>query len=572
MRIWFFCMVENKISSELSLALELPENIRAKSLDLNAGYQSQLDEWELIIRYTGDLTALQEELGIFVEELYGGYGIARIPQKLIGRLSEYKQIDYIEKPKDLLFEQQFAIEKSCVSSVWNPPLSLTGKGILISCIDSGVDLFHESFQKADKTTKIKVLWDQTIPGNPPNGFYLGSVYEQEDINRILQRKDFASRKDIPFDTTGHGTAVLGVLEQMAPEAEFIVVKMGNAVERGFPRTTQFMAAVEFSLRYAIEQEMPLVINISYGNNYGAHNGTSIFEQYLEQVAKSYKIAIVAGTGNDGLSGRYYSTYINGETELVVPIYVSNYLKSFHLQIWKAQMDEIDIYVEAPSGRRFGPITSYTDIVRFSGETEEIAVWYGDITPYNSMNEIYMAWIPYYQYISAGIWNIRIRGRGRQMKRVEMWLPVSGSTSAEVFFVQASNENTLVVPASTDSVISVGAYNVANDTYAAFSGQRIDDIHSIKPNIVAPGVNVASAMNGGGYGLFTGTSFAAPFVSGASALLMEWGIVRGNDPYLYGEKLKGRLVQGARKLPIQKSGSYLNAQWGALCVSESLIPK
>ena len=74
---------------------------------------------------------------------------------------------------------------------------------------------------------------------------------------------------------------------------------------------------------------------------------------------------------------------------------------------------------------------------------------------------------------------------------------------------------------------------------------------------------------GGYSPVTGTSFAAPLVTGAAALLMEWGIVRENDPYLYGEKVKAYLRKGARRLPSELAIRIRGWECGALCVADSL---
>lgn len=156
----------------------------------------------------------------------------------------------------------------------------------------------------------------------------------------------------------------------------------------------------------------------------------------------------------------------------------------------------------------------------------------------------------------------------------MWLPVAGSTSSEVSFVNPSIFNTLVIPSTARYVISVSAYDSSNDTFANFSGRGPNVERGVpqriaKPDIAAPGVGINTCAVGGGYRDFSGTSFAAPFVTGAAALLMQYGIVEGRDLYLYGEKLRASLIRGARKLPFQQTQPSPLVGWGALCLADSL---
>lgn len=581
-------MTESKISPELNMALGLADEEREKSLNLNVGYNELFEEWELIVRYTGSLSQIQEELNITIEELLGGFAIIRIPQYLIGRLSDYPQIDYIEKPKSLILEQMEGIGASCVNRVRLPDYNLTGSGCLVALLDSGVDFYHRDFRNPDGTTRIVTMWDQTTPGNPPEGFVTGSEYTSEEINAALEAEsDIARRREIvpEFDGTGHGTAVLGIMAGnglssperiigVAPEAEIIVVKLGNPDDRGFPRTTQLMLALDYAVRVAIREGKPLAVNISYGNNYGAHNGDSMLERYIDTIAGLYRISIVTGTGNDGTTAKHTSgRLVNRNTEMV-EIYVGDYMRSFNLQIWKHYLDEFDIVIESPTNRQIGPLSSYSRVQNYTLPQEIISVYYSEPTPYNPEQEIYISWIPRGDYITPGIWKIYLEPKRIISGDYNMWLPVAGSTSSEVSFVRPVIFNTLVVPSTARYVLSVAAYDSRNDTFAAFSGRGPEIEQGLpqtvgKPDLAAPGVAINTCSVGGGYREVSGTSFAAPFVTGAAALLMQYGIVEGRDPYLYGEKIRASLIKGARRLPFQASQPSPLVGWGALCVRNSL---
>ena len=152
----------------------------------------------------------------------------------------------------------------------------------------------------------------------------------------------------------------------------------------------------------------------------------------------------------------------------------------------------------------------------------------------------------------------------------MWLPSEDVLNRATRFGSPTPDISLTIPSAAADVITVGAYDSRYLTYADFSGRGFTRVtNQVKPDLAAPGVAVETVQAGGGYGPVTGTSFATPFVSGGAALLMEWGIVRGNDPYLYGEKLKAYLRKGARPLP--GFTQYPNPQvgYGALCVRNSL---
>ena len=237
-------MADQKLENMLELSLAANENQREKSENLNVGYDSQTKRWELIIKYSGELQ-LPESVSVL--PLYGGYAIISIPETEIESLSQNPQIEYIEKPKNLVLSLYEARAASCITPVQNPPLSLTGKGIIVGIVDSGIDIFHPDFRNEDGTTRILELWDQTIPNEEDSSFFYnrGKIFSREEINQVLIDNDqsFPSR-----DPSGHGTHVAGIAagngrasrgEQkgVAPESELLIVKLGNTFPEGFPRTT-----------------------------------------------------------------------------------------------------------------------------------------------------------------------------------------------------------------------------------------------------------------------------------------------------------------------------------------------
>lgn len=218
----------------------------------------------------------------------------------------------------------------------------------------------------------------------------------------------------------------------------------------------------------------------------------------------------------------------------------------------------------------GPLQEILGPQRFVVGGTEILLYYGKPSPYSTSQEIYIDMLPRETYITEGIWQIVLMPQKIVTGAYELWLPSESVLNRGTGFLFPTDHTTLTIPSTAGRVISVGAYDALTFAYADFSGRGFTRmLNLVKPDIVAPGVNVTTTVPGGGYASFSGTSFATPFVTGSTALLMEWGIIKGNDPYLYGEKVKAYMRRGAKTLP--GFTEYPNPQvgYGALCLSESL---
>ena len=564
---------------QLGLALSLPLDEREKSEELSLGYDPVAKKWELVVQYIGSLEAVVEELNLSVVYLFGDYAIIQVEEEKVMRLLRYPEVAYVEKPRLLQIEQQAeGVAASCIPSVRREPYGLTGAGTLICIADSGIDYSHRAFRKEDGSTRILGLWDQTIEGNPPEGFYIGSFYSEADINEALSADSISERKRIvpSTDISGHGTHVAGIAaSKVAPEASLLIVKLGNRRNQSTPKTTELMQAVTFAKRFADRADMPLSVNLSFGNNYGAHDGTALLERYLDSLASTARISISVGTGNDGATARHVSRQISYGSLTAVEWVVAPYESSLNLQIWKNLADDFEFVLITPEGRRYGPF-GQNDIIltgnvytSYRGVTTNIEIYQGLPTPYNQNQQIFIEFLPTRTYISEVIWRLEIQAKQVVNGFIRFYLPVAEGTSSATGFARPSIDGTLTIPSSASRVISVAAYNSITGSQVAFSGRGFSKSGEIKPDLAAPGVDIYSAAPGGGYSLRTGTSMATPFVSGSAALLMQWGIIMGNDPYLYGEKLRSYLIRGARRLPGYTTWPNPQLGWGVLCVRDSL---
>lgn len=570
-----------KLANDLNLALDMGYERGAAGSGLYTGYDSGSNTWELIVKYTGDIQSVAKRFGASAVVLLGGYAIVTMPQEYINEFADCAEVVYIEKPHRLFFSDRQALERSCVYYAWSEPYSLGGEGVLAAVIDSGIDWKNKDFRNTDGSTRILKLWDQTVAPEssgyaPPEGYVVGTEYNRDVINLALSGDEAALRSmNLSRDYSGHGTFVTGIaagngqgmagsFRGVAFESELIIVKLGDSEQRQFPRTTRLMEAVNYCIMEAQKAGKPVVINMSFGNNQGSHDGTDLLSTYLNAASDVWKNVIVCGSGNEAGNGIHASGMLSGRKAESVELAVGEYESGFNLQLWKNYSDEYGVELIAPSGERSGNLRTY-GADRVSLDNTQVYVYYGQPTPYSRYQQLYFEFVPAGGYVTPGVWRIVMTPVRIVDGRYDLWLQESATLNEDTRFFSPSEETTLTVPSAAGKVITVGAYNSRTDAYADFSGRgytRTND--NIKPDIVAPGVNIVSTAVNGGYTVRSGTSMAVPFVSGSAALLMQWGIVKRNDPYLYGEKVKAYLIRTARHLPGEPVPSKRTG-WGALCL-------
>lgn len=637
-------MDSQKIENLLNLSLSVSKEEREESPLLREGFDLLSNTWDIIIKYQGDIERYETDL-IKIEPLIAGYAIVTLPDALLEEFVALPEIEYVEKPKPFYFQDITALRESCISTVTEREPFLTGKGVLVAVLDSSIDFYNENFRNADGSTRIVALWDQSLEPDaeagllPPEGYETGVEFTKEQIDEALSLgSETEARRLIPtVDVSGHGTAVAGILaasgtaeepfrKGVAPEASLLIVKLGAQRENAFPRTTEIMRGVTYALRKAREMQMPLVINLSFGNTYGDHRGNSLLERFLDNAAEIGRTSVVVGSGNEGTSGGHSEGVVQSGQTVRVELAVAEYERSLNVQLWKYYQDVFDVTLITPDGERIEIPMNMPGAYRYQARGTELLIYVGQPLPYMVFQEVYVDFISSESsgrdvdnsgvvqnfdgsnstatYIQSGVWTFELVPRNIVYGGYQFFLPSGVTRSEGTRFFRESPRVTLTIPSTAHKVISVGAYDIYTGGVADFSGRgyvfrqlmgnrdsenvlsgRLQSssriqvsemneevrtlIDTVKPDLVAPGVNIETVSVRGGYTRVSGTSYATPMVAGAAALLMEWGIVRGNDPYLYGEKLKAYLIKGARPIPGEEELPDDRAGWGALCLADSL---
>ena len=429
-----------------------------------------------------------------------------------------------------------------------------------------------------------------------NPYNLGVIFSEEDLNRLLMPKSSsvpsgssafsvtapATELLSPSeDISGHGTHIAGICsgngrasngnnQGVAPESSLIVVKLKNETASVYTDYANLMMAVDFAVRFANSRSLPLSINISYGSNDGSHTGSSLLELFMEQVSLYGKNVICAATGNEGLTRRHTSlnTISNQNTyDKSIDFTIAPGERSLYLEIWQAFADDFSYELFAPSGLESFVFPAVPGIYAYMIADTTIYLTINNPTPYQPFRQYFLSFSSNTTFITSGTWALHIASTptGKIVDgRLQFWLPSKEATNSATGFLSPSSDMTFTIPSTASSVISVSGYDSSLDVFAPFSGQGFSNNRNTKPDLCAPAVNILSAAPGGGYTIRTGTSMAAPFVTGAAALLMQYGIVNGNDPFLYGEKTKAYLWKSARPLPAFSEYPNEKVGWGALC--------
>ncbi|MBQ4116403.1 MAG: S8 family peptidase [Clostridia bacterium] len=470
-----------------------------------------------------------------------------------------------------------ALESSGIIQVQEQAfLELTGRGVLVGIVDTGIDYTNPIFRYEDGTSRIAAIYDQTISGNPPRNFLIGTEYTNQQINEALQ-------KTSPYDTVpsrdevGHGTFLAslaagresGGFRGAAPDSELIVVKLKEASNfirnnylvpednRNVYESTSVMLGIEYILQKARELNKPVAICLGIGTNLGSHDGTTLFEQYISTVSNITGVCICAAAGNESQE-RHHARVNLSERGSTVDININNenQQSGIYLSILNSAADRVSVSIRSPTGEiiartpaRAG--TTYTS--RLVLERAKVTVQYFFPLSANSGQ----ATIIKIENATPGLWTVTLYGDIILDGTVDAYLPISSIGYEGIEFLEPDPNYTVTVPGTSTAVITCGAYNDEDNSLYINTSWGPTRLPANSPDFVAPGVRVTGVFPTG-EGIMSGTSVATAITTGACALMLQWGIVEGNAIALDTFQIKGYLIRGCER---DDNRSYPNFQWG-----------
>lgn len=530
-----------------------------------------------VVEYSGDFMGQIEKVNYACGNIITDtLAVVSVKNGMVGKLLEdVKSIKFLEVRTIYVLQDTSPSNVDSINQVKiNPYMGLDGSGVLIGMIDSGINYLEKEFTREDGTSRVQAIWDQTANSKGESeereNIYIGATYNNEEINRAI--KEHNEGRDpyviVPTkDEIGHGTSMASIIgargynndiEGVAKNCDFVVVKLlpsPSYIEdlrlNNLPivpayNGTEVLSAVEFLRKTAKTLNKPMVIYFGVGTNDGSHDGNNITPRYISFVGIRGGIVNVAGTGNAGNDDIHVTRFIKNvndieDVELVIP----REIKRFIFHIWIQKPNRMSLNIVAPTGEE----TGYFKPKIFSIQTKKFFLLETTVEVICHDPESYtghQTFELFFYDIKPGIWRFSLRGEYITNGRFDVWLRDKSLLPEGTKFSESTFETTLTIPSTARNVITVSYFNGKNDTSVAESGKGFNTNNLINPDIATEGIDILTIKNSGELIRASGSSAATAIVAGVCAIILQWGIVKGNDKNMNSTRVRSLIIYGAKR--------------------------
>ncbi|WP_252214315.1 S8 family peptidase [Clostridium sp. VAP41] len=543
-------------------------------LRLCPGYYSA-DSANFLVEYRGDLKNEIDNVSYVCGDiLTNTIGVISLPYEYLDQvLIDVPSIKFID------FRSMFVLQDVSPNSIdqilaikKNPYLNLTGKGVLVGIVDTGIDYLNKEFIREDGTSRVAAIWDQTIQDIKAESVYLGNIYSNEEINKAINA--YKGNEDpyaiVPSkDEIGHGTEMAGIIgargyngdfQGVANDCEFVIVKLleslnfqkilqsNNVKYTPIYNSSEIVAGIEYLKNFSVKMNKPMVIYLGVGTTEGSHDGNNLISRYLTSIASVRGIALVAGVGNEGAAEGHASGVIENIGEIdTMELNIPREMKNFSFQIWVKRPNKMSLNVISPTGEESSFIQAKRnkrEEINFVFSNTKLKINYYMPEDFSGHEVIQVI----FKDINPGIWKFVLRGDYISDGEYNAWLQPIITLPENIKFLEPNPFSTLTIPSTARKVVTVAYHGLVNESLIATSGKGFNTNGLINPDISTVGINILTTKALGETTLVSGSSAATAVIAGGCALLLQWGIIDGNDTTMYSTKIRSYLIYGAYRKP------------------------
>lgn len=443
----------------------------------------------------------------------------------------------------------------------NPYMTTTGKDILIAIIDSGIDYTHSDFINKDNTTNIVAIWDQeSDKKDPPKGMIFGSEFTREDINKAILEND----KSLSIDNIGTGTTAAGIAvgkgnlnflyKGVAVDSELVVVKLREYKDtykygKINYQKSDFLAGIKYVLDIAKKEDKFIIINLTIGLMSKSIVEMAMLDTF-EQLNES-GIIVVSGAGNEGNTDIHYEGKFTDKTKVQDIVIQVGEQKNLDINLVTSGPDKIGALLISPSGELSYQIMYSPEYYIYRGKFNLEDTSYEMRLVYPWLESGYQELSISLYDIKPGIWTLRLIPEFILAGVYDVYLPNKDLISEKTRFSDPASLSTITMYGAAENIITIGTYNDKSDSLWIGSSKGPVKNKGMKPDIVAPGVDIIAPFINNKYNISKGTGVSSSIVSGVLALIIEY--IRDQSEFyirsLYTQQLKTYLMLGATKKDI-----------------------